>query len=298
MRILKQSTNVHVVMGPLVDDADGYTLITAPTLGNITAARIVNGETRTTITLAGSGNNEFTHLADGYFELDLTTTDTGTLGQLTITLRDDDGFLPVWEHFTVVPANVYDSLVGGSDTLDTSVTQWLGTAVTAETAGVPNVNVYAISDGTSEAVSLQAAIDTSDNLVKSDIIHINANATAASNLATIAAGSSTGNGLDANVKAISGDTTAADRLELMMDASPSFTIEDAVFTPTTTAFRVEAGGSPDATDDHYNGLQLKFVTGALAAQTTDVTDYTGSTAQFTVTALTEAPSDGDVFIFI
>ena len=52
----------------------------------------------------------------------------------------------------------------------------------------------------------------------------------------------------------------------------------------------------EATDDHYNGRILTFVTGAVAGQSTDITDYNGTTNELTVTALTNAPSSGDAFV--
>lgn len=295
MRILKQSTNVHVVMGPLVDETDAVTPITAPTLGNITAARIINGETRTAITLAASGDNEFAHLADGYFELDLTTTDTGTLGQLTITLRDDDGFLPVWADFTVVPAHVYDGLVAGTDKLQVDTTQWLGTAVTTDgSTSLPDVHVDAIGSSTANATSLGTAIDTTDNVVACNVTQISDSGTAADNLET-ASTTLVGGKIDANVGAISGDTTAADTLEAMLDTTGVFTVDDSGFSPTTTAFETSTG---DATDDHYNGQTIRWITGDLAGQEADVSDYTGSNNRWTVGTMTDAPSNGDTFVCV
>ena len=69
---------------------------------------------------------------------------------------------------------------------------------------------------------------------------------------------------------------------------------------TTTAFA--ADGFTEATDDHFNGRLITFLTGALAGQQTAITDYDaaghvqGSQA-FVVDALTEAPAD-DVFFVI
>ena len=51
----------------------------------------------------------------------------------------------------------------------------------------------------------------------------------------------------------------------------------------------------EATNDHYNGRTLTFTSGALAGQMTTITDYNGSTKLVTVTAMTEAPSNGDQF---
>lgn len=53
----------------------------------------------------------------------------------------------------------------------------------------------------------------------------------------------------------------------------------------------------EATADHYNGRTCVFITGALAAQATDITDYS-SNGVTTVTALTEAPANGDIFLII
>lgn len=54
----------------------------------------------------------------------------------------------------------------------------------------------------------------------------------------------------------------------------------------------------EATDDHYNGRTLIFLTGNLAGQATDITDYAGSSGLLTFTALTEAPADTDEFIIV
>jgi len=106
----------------LTDCVDGKTPIEALTLGDITAA-IYKGTTRSAITLTASGgDNNFTHIADGYWKLSLTAANVNTLGQLKITLRDDDVFLPVSEVYEVLPVNVFDSLFG-TDKLQVDITQ-------------------------------------------------------------------------------------------------------------------------------------------------------------------------------
>lgn len=103
--------------------------------------------------------------------------------------------------------------------------------------------------------------------------------------------------MDADATAISGDTTAADRLEGLMDGVILAQVNDA--SATTTAFA--ADGFTEATDDHFNGRLITFVTGNLTGQQTDITDYDaaghaqGSQA-LVVTALTEAPANDDWFI--
>jgi hypothetical protein len=52
----------------------------------------------------------------------------------------------------------------------------------------------------------------------------------------------------------------------------------------------------EATDNHFNGSTLKWTSGVLKDQETDITDYTGATKKLTFTAVTEAPSAADTFI--
>ena len=52
----------------------------------------------------------------------------------------------------------------------------------------------------------------------------------------------------------------------------------------------------EATNDHYNGRYITFITGFLAGQSSDITDYAGGPKELIVTALTEAPNIGDLFV--
>jgi hypothetical protein len=68
---------------------------------------------------------------------------------------------------------------------------------------------------------------------------------------------------------------------------------------TTTAFA--ADGFTEATDDHFNGRLITFLTGALTGQQTDITDYDAAdhaqgAQTLVVTALTEAPAENDFFV--
>jgi hypothetical protein len=72
---------------------------------------------------------------------------------------------------------------------------------------------------------------------------------------------------------------------------------------TTTALVLNAttginAGVPSATNDFYNGRVIVFLTGTLAGQATDITDYVGSTVTMTITAVTSAPQAGDTFIVV
>lgn len=116
MTWLKQNTAVTIKFGPFVDDTDGKTAETALTISQGDIKLSKNGGTLTQTNNAAGA----THDALGYYGVPLDTTDTNTLGTLRVVVSES-GALPVWQDFMIVPANVYDSLVGGTDNLDVSL---------------------------------------------------------------------------------------------------------------------------------------------------------------------------------
>jgi hypothetical protein len=108
---LKQSTATDVELGPFVDDTDGKTAETGLTISQADCQLIKNGGAAAQKNDATSA----THLAGGHYKVPLNTTDTNTLGRLRLYVNES-GALPVWRDFMVLPANIYDSLVGGRTT--------------------------------------------------------------------------------------------------------------------------------------------------------------------------------------
>lgn len=119
-KFLKQSTAATIKLGPFLDPADGVTAEVALTIqkadvrisangGNMAAASADQGASD-----AGAPHDEL-----GYYDISLDATDTASVGRLKV-MVSESGALPVWDEFMVVPANVYDSLVGGTDLLDTN----------------------------------------------------------------------------------------------------------------------------------------------------------------------------------
>lgn len=150
---LKQSTTVTIQMGPALDKTDGVTEETglSPTVEVSKAGAAF---------AARSSATAITHDANGWYRVELNTTDTGTLGILKVKFDDAATHLPVWHTFMVVPANIYDSLVGGSDLIDVSVTQWLGTAAATPTvAGVPEVDLTHLGGVAQSAADLKDFAD-------------------------------------------------------------------------------------------------------------------------------------------
>lgn len=107
-RWLKQSTAFTFRIGPFVDATDGDTAETGLTISQADIQISKNGGAFAQT----SASPTTTHDADGWYQCPLTATDTNTLGPLTVKITES-GALKVWEHFMVVPAAVYDTLVAG-----------------------------------------------------------------------------------------------------------------------------------------------------------------------------------------
>ena len=109
-----------------------------------------------------------------------------------------------------------------------------------------------------------------------------------------------GGRMDSNTSAIAGSADSAVNLDASAEQIIRATVDTGTnsHTPTTTEF--QADDITEATADHFNGRIVVFRSGVLAGQATDITDYVavGGIGQFTVTALTEAPSNNDTFVII
>lgn len=114
---LKQSTAVTIPAGPFPDATDGNTEEVSLTIsqGDIRLSKN-GGAFAQTNNAAGA-----THMEKGLYGVPLDTTDTGTLGRLTLHVHES-GALAFKQDFMVVPANVYDSLVLGSASLTVAAT--------------------------------------------------------------------------------------------------------------------------------------------------------------------------------
>ena len=155
MDILKQSTAVSIVMGPMLNDADGNTPETTLNIAQADIRVSKNGG------VYAQSNNATgaTHMEFGKFSVPLDTVDTATLGKVRIDIHKS-GALAVWREFMVVPANRYDSLVLGTDTLQVDVTQWSGSAVaTPSVAGVPEVDLTHMVGVAQSAIDLKDFAD-------------------------------------------------------------------------------------------------------------------------------------------
>lgn len=124
---LRQSTaSQEILLGRFLDSTNGDSEEVALTIANTDIKLWVEGAT----TLASKNSGGATHIANGLYYCVLDATDTATLGNLEVHVHVA-GALAVKREFVVLPANVYDSLVLGSDLLQIDLQQHGGTAYTA-----------------------------------------------------------------------------------------------------------------------------------------------------------------------
>ncbi len=118
----KQSTARTFIVGPVLD-ADGVA-VTDCVIGDFKVSK--NGGAPGAL----DGSATLTHRNTGHYSLAATANDLDTLGTAQFVIDDTvNACQPV--AFQVVPANVFDSLVGGTDTLQADVTQLGGDAQSA-----------------------------------------------------------------------------------------------------------------------------------------------------------------------
>lgn len=185
MRFLKTNTATRVTVGPFLDPTDGVTPKTGLTVTNDHLTLVVDDGGVPTLVLdaaatASGGNNDMVHITGddaGFYDLELTAAQVNYVGRAMLAVTDATNHCPVFCEFTILPAVVYDALIGGSDNLDVSVTQWNGSAIaTPDTAGYPKVTVKS-GAGTGE-------LNLSSGKVDAQVKGVDANTLTASALAT------------------------------------------------------------------------------------------------------------------
>jgi hypothetical protein len=105
MKLLRQSTAATPGIGPFVTTAGA-----AATSLVISQTDVILSKGGSTTYSAKNDATAATHRNGGVYTIPLDATDTATLGPLTIVVNET-GSLPLRDVWTVVPANVYDSLV-------------------------------------------------------------------------------------------------------------------------------------------------------------------------------------------
>jgi hypothetical protein len=210
MRFLKKNTDSYVTIGPFIDKTDGLTLKDDLTVTNIkldfgietqAGAATHSDEQACSATaandwgLAGLGHG-------GLYCLKIPAASINHVGSAFLSAYYATSYLPVFHEFMVVPANVWDSLMG-TDLFDVSVTQWAGTALHARvTEGVPVVDVHTIAADAIDATAIKDAAITAAKIA-SDAIEAAKIKDGAITNAKVA------DDVDVNVKTITNDAITA-----------------------------------------------------------------------------------------
>jgi len=104
---LQQSTGATVTVGPFVDKTDAVSE-EAALAGTMTVKVAKNGGSLA----ARDSSDAIAYDTDGYYQVPLSTTDTNTLGRLTLAVSDPATHLHVREYYQILNASAYEMLCG------------------------------------------------------------------------------------------------------------------------------------------------------------------------------------------
>lgn len=116
-------------MGPFVDKADGVTTKTGLAGSLAPRVRKQGGSFG-----ARSSATAITHDENGYYNVELNTTDTGTLGPLRVASTDAATYVGVWEDFSVIGQEDYDAKYAAVLTMQTGSTSTTAKLAASESA--------------------------------------------------------------------------------------------------------------------------------------------------------------------
>jgi len=252
MNLLKQSTAAILKLGPFVDDTDFKTAETGLSIGQ-SDIQISKGGAAFAQTSDGSPTT--THDADGWYPIPVTSTDTGTCGPITVQVTVS-GALPVWWHGTVVPANVYDALVGGTDYLQ--------------------VDAVEISGDSDAANNLESAYDgTGYDVGGIDVSELN---TAVDAIGSDGTGLTEAGGTGDHLTAISDVQLADDAITAAkFDESTAYPLTSADTGSTAVARTGADGDTLETLSDQVDGASTHAAADVWAVETKDITGGTVDT---------------------
>ena len=127
---LKQSTTTTISFGPFVSATDGKTPVTDLYTGGGNAMTVYLSKNGGTAAARNSATS-ITYDRDGYYRVELNTTDTATAGLLEL-FANATGALPVWRHLVILTANNHDSLIAGSDALQVHANEITANLISAD----------------------------------------------------------------------------------------------------------------------------------------------------------------------
>lgn len=140
MRFLKTNTATRVTVGPFLDKTDGITPETALTVTSCKLTLMVDTGGVPTLVLdtnptASGGSNDMVHVTGddaGFYDLELAAANVNYVGNAILAITDAATHCPVFHELVILPANVYDSLVGGTDQLQVDAVEVSSDTTTAD----------------------------------------------------------------------------------------------------------------------------------------------------------------------
>jgi hypothetical protein len=137
MQFLRTNTAQRVTVGPFLDPVDGVTPEVALTTTACKLTMTADVANVPTLVIdanatASGGNNDLVHITGddaGLYDLELTAAQTNSLGRARLIITDAVNHCPVEEQFMILPANIYDAFVLGTDKIDVKLAAAERTAV-------------------------------------------------------------------------------------------------------------------------------------------------------------------------
>ena len=111
MKFLRYSTACITNLGPFVTTSNGDSECVALTIAQADVRLSYNGDSFRTVNHNQDAVN-LIHNEHGWYKVKLSTTDTGTLGNLTINVHKP-GALSVWKEYAVIPQIMWDYMFAG-----------------------------------------------------------------------------------------------------------------------------------------------------------------------------------------
>lgn len=269
---LKQSTaGQEIPLGHFLDSTDGDTEETGLTIANTDIKLWKFGATA----LANKNSGGATHISNGIYYAVLDATDTNTLGSLVVFVHVA-GALAVKVECVVLAANVYDSLIAGSDLLDVNTSQLGGTSQTGRDIGASVLLSPGTGTGQISLSSGQVTVGTNND--KSGYSLTNLTVQASTTLATGTHNPQTGDSyayLGTNLGAAGANATEAGGTGDHLNAIPWNAAWDAEV-QSECADALGAFG--------WSGITISAVSGAVGSVTGNVGGSVGSISGVTFPA--------------
>lgn len=155
MRYLRQSTSSTDMIGPFLNDVDGSTPVSNLEISAPDVRLSKNGDTWA----AKSGAALLSHAENGFYQLTFSTADTDTAGHMRLMVYEFNA-TPVWHDYTVLPQQVYDSFVAGTDALQVHTNEITADLITAAVIADAAIDADTFAAGAVDANALAAdAVD-------------------------------------------------------------------------------------------------------------------------------------------